>query len=99
MSTPTAIEIVRECHAWRRGEGKYAADGFMPPLNIPPPYWMCQESAALAAVLADAERFQALERAHDGCTGAQWCSRYGTTYINSSEVLAELADKLRSETP
>jgi hypothetical protein len=57
----------------------------------------CQD---LASVLRDAERFQALEQAHERCDSPDAWS-----YVNSEgdrrfykEPLAELADKLRSET-
>ena len=108
MSTPTAIEIVRDCHAWRRGEGKYAGDGFIPPVNIMPPYWMCQESDALASVLADAERFAALERAfsrHNDegmITVMRWKGQRIWHYTKEPDIdgltIAELADRLREET-
>jgi hypothetical protein len=57
---------------------------------------------ALIALYADAERFKALERAHDvGKNGpACWCWVYdeGNAFSADSRTLAELADGLRSET-
>jgi hypothetical protein len=89
MSTPTAIEIVRNYHRAREMAAHY----------VPQDDLDEQLTAALASVLRDAERFQALERAHGGCDSPDAWS-----YVNSEgerrfykEPLAELADKLRSE--
>jgi hypothetical protein len=91
MTPPTAIEIVRAHVEWMKT--CFSTVGMDP--REDPLY------NALAPVLRDAERFQALGRAlekreiqvyiHDGFVGPRgpWCHHDGT--------LAELADKLRSE--
>jgi hypothetical protein len=103
MSTPTAIEIVREMQLWRRSEGRFAdyrETGAFKALELMP-YSPQQFGEALDAVLRDAERFKALERAHgisfDG-DEMGWCeSGWGGEFELHKGTLAELADKLRSE--
>lgn len=89
MSTSTPIEIVRRYTQWRE-------DGLARPRECP--LEMGEVTIALASVLADAERFQALERAHDQQPGWQgwstWSSLSGRQLM--PEPLAELADRLRA---
>lgn len=87
MSTP--IEIVREY--LRESEGR---DLIVISQDFP---------TALAAVLRDAERYKALERAHDSHRVKQgWCEYIPDEWTKGWQLngvsLAELADKLRSET-
>ena len=86
MSTPTPIEIVRESLA-----------------KLQDPFVMFHArpekkafTIALASVLADAERFQALERAHRESKWSgwdEWNPAFGG--FEKSGPLAELADRLR----
>ena len=87
MSTPTPIEIVRESLA-----------------KLQDPFVMFHArpekkafTIALASVLADAERFQALERAHADPHGMYaWGVQTATAPFHPKEGnLAELADRLR----
>lgn len=101
MSTP--IEIVREMQLWRRGEGKYAdireAGAFSAIAAMP--YKPEQFGEAIDAVLADAERYKALERAvwirvevtrgDRSFTGR----RPGASNEFSCQSLAELADTIK----
>jgi hypothetical protein len=98
MSTP--IEIMRDHQRWRTGEGRYSTkeDGSFPPL----PHTPEQIGIALDAVLREAERFQALERAfkrhgHEGGIQVRPYSALLQEYVLYVGTLAELADKLRSE--
>ena len=105
MSTP--IEIVREMQLWRRGEGKYAnireAGAFSAIAAMP--YKPEQFGEALDAVLSDAERFNALERAFEKhgnegmITVMRWKGQRVWHYTKEPEIdgstLAELADRLR----
>lgn len=91
MSTP--IEIVKEMQLWRRGEGKYGRDEWL----VEMPYSPEQFGEAIDAVLADAERFKALERAHADPHGMYaWGVQTATAPFHPKEGnLAELADRLR----
>jgi len=87
MSTPTAIEIVRESLA--KLQDPFVAFHARPEKKA--------FTTALASVLRDAERFAALERAHDGCDSTDAWS-----YVNDdgkrrfyAVPLAELADRLK----
>jgi len=111
MSTPTPIEIVRETQLWRRGEGKYAnireAGAFSAIAAMP--YKPEQFGEAIDAVLADAERFKALELAFEkhNSEGAisvmRWKGKCVWHYTKEPDIdgatLAELADRLREVKP
>lgn len=90
MSTPTPIEIVREQMHAERARYNYCAT------SAGAEYY-----TALASVLADAERFQALERAQwlrvqVGRDDRSFVSRRpGSSNEFSCESLGELADYLR----
>lgn len=93
MSTPTAIEVVRAQNDWW-----LTHNSFMPP------HTRSEYAAAIASVLADAERFQALEAAayievRKTAGGCDHRARRenGWTHIYATS-LAELADRLRKET-
>ena len=93
MSTP--IEIVREMQLWRRAQGKYGLDDYPPGMPFSPR----QYGVAIDAVLRDAERFKALERAlkenriaidtKDALAGKRG------PWLTFEGALAELADRLR----
>lgn len=88
MSTPTPIEIVREFASREHGTLLMAA-------GERDRDWRYYASA-LASVLADAERFQALERAHRESKWSgwdEWNPAFGG--FEKSGPLAELADRLR----
>ena len=87
MSTPTPIETVRAHLAWMAE--CFATVGMS--TNDDPLY------AALASVLADAERFKALELAHlDPKCPQAWCERrYAGAMVYIDGPLSELADRLR----
>ena len=94
MSAPTPIEIVREYQRWRRAQGQYAG-------LCQCPHTPEEIGLALDSVLSDAERFKALERAHDGRSVYAMCieshdqkARF-TGYDLAECPLAELADRLR----
>ena len=57
-------------------------------------------TTALASVLRDAERFAALERAHDTGTWSGWAEWNPDIdeFQRTVEPLSELADRLREET-
>ena len=79
MSTP--IEIVRaQSNWWNQG------------LPGSPPHTQDELYAALASVLADAERFKALERAHNHPGSPHYWWEPGVSVFTP---LAELADRLR----
>ena len=107
MSTP--IEIVREFQRWRRGQGKYGS--YQEPMATIP--WGPKViGEALDAVLLDAERYKALELAHDCPDSRTGGPSYITVYVGSRSpeganpyvwrpcdgTLAELADRLREGT-
>lgn len=82
MSTP--IEIVRAQHAWMNREA----------LGDQAPFTGAQYQAALASALRDAERFKALERAHnDPDSNHAWLD--ADLVGKGGFTLAELADRLR----
>lgn len=90
MSTP--IEIVRAQWDWVRESHRS--------ITTPPHTWD-EFDAAFVFVLDDAERFQALERAHDGRSVYAMCieshdekARF-TGYDLVECPLSELADRLR----
>lgn len=83
MSTP--IEIVREMQLWRRSQGKYDTPCTMP-------FGPIEFGHALDAVLADAERFKALERAHNHPGSPHYWWEPGVSVFTP---LAELADRLK----
>lgn len=95
MSTP--IEIVREYRHWQLNPVLSSGCQWSES-----PHTRDEFDIALASVLRDAERFKALELAHNGHgTNVGW-----SKWINDSgecgwdfcpQNLAELADKLRSE--
>ncbi len=92
MSAPTPIEIVREHQRWRRAQGQYAG-------LCQCPHTPEEIGLALDSVLRDAERYKALERA--ATKDALYVSipdPSGECWIPHDGTLAELADKLRSET-
>ena len=98
MSTPTPIEIVREYQRWRRAQGQYAG-------LCQCPHTPEEIGLALDAVLRDAERFKALERAFEKhgnegmITVMRWKGQRVWHYTKEPEIdgtsLAELADRLR----
>lgn len=89
MSTP--IEIVREYRLWQRRPVMVCGYTWNEP-----PHTREEYDAALASVLADAERFAALELAQDTSEiEVCWVDLMKDEPIGT---LAELADKLRSET-
>lgn len=98
MSTPTPIEIVREFQRWRRGQGKYGS--YQEPMATIP--WGPKViGEALDAVLRDAERFKALEQLTWGYDHMIGMSRRKDDHMlvwGEGKTLADLADKLRSET-
>ena len=100
MSTQTPIEIVRAQWDWTRAD---YTNGLIAP------HGWDEYDTALASVLADAERFKALELAHDKsgeCCWAEWWPvlrngvRTAVHELNSRETtpLAEIADVLRAKT-
>lgn len=101
MSTPTAIEIVREHQRWRRAQGQYAG-------LCQCPHTPEEIGLALDSVLRDAERFQALERAFEkhNSEGAisvmRWKGKCVWHYTKEPDIdgatLAELADRLKGGT-
>lgn len=102
MSAPTPIEIVREYQRWRRAQGQYAG-------LCQCPHTPEEIGLALDSVLSDAERFNALERAFEKhgnegmITVMRWKGQRVWHYTKEPEIdgstLAELADRLRKETP
>lgn len=92
MSTP--IEIVRAQWDWTRAD---YTNGLIAPHS-----WD-EYDTALAAVLLAAERYRALERAHDGRSVYAMCVEHHdskgrfTKYDVAMCTLAELADRLRKE--
>lgn len=91
MSTPTAIEVVRAQNDWW-----LTHNSFMPP------HTRSEYAAAIASVLADAERFKALATRTYGSDHIIGISRRKDDHIlvwGEGKTLAELADQLRSNNP
>lgn len=103
MSTP--IEIVRNHNDWQNSRGRYAIDPGSRFVIHEPPYGIVTLTAAIDAVLRDAERYKALEAAferhcNDGAvTVMRWKGQRIWHYTKEPDIdgatLAELADRLR----